>query len=281
MTEVSERASGIRVGTTLDRYEIVRHIATGGMGSIWLGRFGGKHGFTKQVAVKTIAPEFAENPQFHAMFLEEARITSKLEHANVAQVLDVGEYERAVYIVFEWVNGQSLTHICSVSEAGGSRVPTAFLLRIAADVCAGLHAAHELTGDAGQPLGVVHRDVTPANVLVSEAGFAKLIDFGIAKARDRINIQTRAGFVKGTPQYMSPEQASNDVVDRRADLWSLGAVLFRGLSGAPPFKNHDALLAYIEGRSKLPALPADVPVDVRSIVTRALQVDPARRFGTA
>jgi serine/threonine protein kinase len=278
---VSTTTGGIRIGTVLDRYEIVRHVARGGMGSIWLGRFGGKHGFSKHVAIKTIAPEYAENPQFHAMFLEEARISSKLVHANVAQVLDVGEHNGGVYIVFEWVDGQPLGQICTTCEASGGRIPLPVLLRVLGDACAGLHAVHELADEKGRPLGVVHRDVTPGNVLVSEAGFAKVIDLGIAKSRDRVHIQTRAGYVKGTPEYMSPEQASREAVDRRADIWSLGAVLFRGLAGAPPFRDRDALIAYIDGKAKLPPLPDDVPLDVRAIVTRALEVAPGDRFATA
>ena len=280
MSPSVSQTTGIRIGTVLDRYEIVRHVARGGMGSIWLGRFGGKHGFTKHVAIKTIAPEYAENPQFHAMFLEEARIASKLAHANVAQVLDVGEHNGGVYIVFEWVDGQPLGQICATCEASGERIPLPVLLRVLGDACAGLHAAHELTGEGGRSLGVVHRDVTPANVLVSDAGFAKVIDFGIAKARDRVAIQTRAGYVKGTPEYMSPEQASKEAVDRRGDVWSLGAVLFRGLAGKPPFRDRDALVAYVNG-AKLPPLPDDVPGEVRAIASRALEVDPGRRFATA
>lgn len=271
----------IDVGTVFDRYEIVRHVARGGMGSIWLARFTGKHGFTKHVAVKTIVPELAENEQFHAMFLEEARISAKLAHANVAQVLDVGEHGRSVYIVFEWVDGRSLEQLCRAAEARGGRIPLPLILRALADACAGLHAAHVLADADGKPLGVVHRDVTPNNVLVSEKGFAKVIDFGIAKARDRVAVETRGGFVKGTPQYMSPEAACRRVVDRRSDVWSLGAILFRALRGRPAFPDHRGLLNYIDGIMMLPALPDDVPPAVRAIVVRALAVSPEDRFQSA
>jgi serine/threonine-protein kinase len=273
-------APEIGVGSTLDRYEIVRAVARGGMGSVWLARFGGKHGFTKQVAIKTILPELAQNPQFNAMFLEEARISSKLAHANVAQVLDVGEHSGTIYIVFEWVEGKSLEQLCRAAEATGERIPLPLLLRVLADACAGLHAAHELTGDDHASLRIVHRDVTPGNILVSEKGFAKVIDFGIAKARDRVSGETRSGFVKGTPQYMSPEAACRMPLDRRADVWSLGATLFRALSGAPPFTDLQKLLDYMDGVTKLPALPDDVPPDVQAIVARAMQVDRAKRFAT-
>ena len=275
------RPPGLRIGSVVDRYEIVKHVARGGMGTVWLARFGGKHGFTKQVALKTIAPEFAQNPQSSAMFLEEARISSKLAHANVAQVLDVGEHAGGVYIVFEWVEGRSLEDICRAASAAKERVPVSFALRVLADACAGLHAAHDLTGDDGRPLNVVHRDVTPSNILVSDKGFAKVIDFGIAKSRDRVHAETRGGYVKGTPQYMSPEQACREPVDRRSDVWSLGAVLYRALSSGPPFPDHAALLAYIDGRTLLPELPRDVSQDVLAIIARALTVTPKDRFASA
>jgi serine/threonine-protein kinase len=268
-------------GSVIDRYEIVRHIARGGMGSVWLARFEGKHGFRKNVAIKTIAPEFASNPQFHAMFLEEARISSKLAHANVAQVLDVGEHGGGVYIVFEWVAGKSLEELCRTSEAAGAPMPISVLLRALADACAGLHAAHELEDEAGKPLGVVHRDVTPGNVLVDDRGSAKVIDFGIAKSRDRVHGETRSGFVKGTPQYMSPEHACREPIDRRADIWSLGAVMFRAINGDPPFRDHEALLDYMDGSKPLPALRSGTPADVTAIVARALQIDRTRRFESA
>jgi serine/threonine-protein kinase len=155
------------------------------------------------------------------------------------------------------------------------------VLRVLADACAGLHAAHELADDNGAPLRIVHRDVTPGNILVSEKGFAKVIDFGIAKARDRVSGETRSGFVKGTPQYMSPEAACRMPLDRRADVWSLGATLYRALTGSPPFTDLQRLLDYMDGVAKLPTLPDEVPPDVQAIVTRALQVDRAKRFATA
>jgi serine/threonine protein kinase len=251
------------------------------MGSVWLAQFAGKHGFTKHVAVKTIVPELAENPQFHAMFLEEARISSKLAHANVAQVLDVGEHESTVYIVFEWVEGRSIEELCRAAETRGGLIPLPLVLRALADACAGLHAAHVLTSADGKPLGIVHRDVTPNNVLVSDKGFAKVIDFGIAKARDRVAVETRSGLVKGTPQYMSPEAACKRTVDRRSDVWSLGAILFRALRGKPAFVDHAGLLDYIDGVTKLPSPPDDVPPAVRAIASRALAVSPADRFQSA
>jgi serine/threonine protein kinase len=171
--------------------------------------------------------------------------------------------------------------MCRASEALGEPLPLPLLLRAIADACAGLHAAHELKDDDGQSLGIVHRDVTPGNVLVSDKGFAKVIDFGIAKSRDRVHGETRSGFVKGTPQYMSPEHACREPLDRRADLWSLGAVMFRAINGDPPFRDQTALLDYMDRSKPLGALRAGTPPDVTAIVARALQVDRARRFESA
>jgi eukaryotic-like serine/threonine-protein kinase len=268
-------------GARIDRYTIVRHVANGGMGTVWQGELAGKHGFAKKVAIKTIRAELAEEPQFKAMFLEEARISSRLSHANVAQVLDVGDEDGTVYIVLEWVEGRSLEDICEEHEARGEPVPLELLLRVVADLCAGLHALHELRNEAGELLQVVHRDVKPENVLVSREGFAKIIDFGMAKSRDRAGAATKSGIVKGTPQFMAPEQAMGQPLDRRADIFAAGAVLYRVLAGGPPFPDGDALGAFVLGRRRLAELPESVPEAVRAIVTKAMSCDPDERFATA
>jgi len=268
-------------GSRLDRYEIVRAVAQGGMGAVWLGRFAGAHGFAKQVAIKTILPEFAADRRFHGMFLDEARISSRLEHANVAQILDLGEHEGTLYIAFEWVEGSSVEQICRIAERRGRPVPLPILLRIVADACAGLHAAHELTDERGERLQVVHRDVTPDNILVRGDGCVKVIDFGVAKAKDRIAGDTRSGLVKGTPEYMAPEQACGNAVDRRADVWSLGAVLYRALAGGPPFPTRDELAAFIVAKRDIGPLPPAVPEPVRAIVSEAMQRFPGDRYATA
>jgi serine/threonine protein kinase len=278
---VVEAAGELGPGARIDRYEIVRSVATGGMGCVWLGRLSGKHGFEKLVAIKTLRPELAALPGLRTMLLDEARICSRLEHANVAQILDVGEYEALPYIVFEWVDGAPLGEICRNAEAHGERVALVPILRVMADVCSGLHAAHELTDESGGLLRVVHRDVSPNNILVSKKGFAKIIDFGIAKARDRIAGETRSGIVKGTPQYMAPEQAYGAKVDRRADVWGVGAVLYRALVAAPPFNDRFELEAFLHHTKELDPLPDWVPADVRDIVARSMQRDPAERFATA
>jgi serine/threonine protein kinase len=196
----------------------------------------------------------------------------------VAQILDVGEHQGVTYIVFEWVDGSSLYKLCRAAEARGEALALGPLVRVMIDVCSGLHAAHQLTDEGGRPLGIVHRDVTPSNIIVSQGGYAKLIDFGIAKAKGRIAAETRSGIVKGTPQYMAPEQARGDPVDRRCDVWAVGAVFYRALAGTPPFKDRFELEAFILERAELAPLPDSVPPAVRDIVERAMRRDPAERF---
>jgi serine/threonine-protein kinase len=276
-----EDATGLAPGSRLDRYEIVRPVAKGGMGVVWLARFAGKHGFQKQVAIKTIAPELSADPDFRQMFLEEARISSRLAHGNVAQILDVGEHQGTVFIVLEWVEGLALEQLCAMAYERAIALPPGVILRVVADVCAGLHAAHELRDELGEPLLVVHRDIKPDNILVREDGCAKVIDFGVAKARRRVVQETRSGIVKGTLPYMAPEQACGRTVDRRADVWSLGAVLYRAFAHVPPFSSYKDVGDFVAGNVEVPPLPSSLPLAVAGIIRRALARNAGDRFATA
>jgi serine/threonine-protein kinase len=280
---VPPRPSPLAPGFRLDRYELICPIAEGGMASVWIARQRGKHGFQKLVAVKTILPKYADEPRFQQMFLDEARIASRIEHANVAQILDVGEQHHVTYLVMEYVDGDSLSRVERAAARSGTPIPLGVALRLIADVCGGLHAAHELRDTGGQPLGVVHRDVSPQNVLVTTQGVAKLIDFGIAKARDRLGGDTNADQLKGKVQYMAPEQALGRPVDRRADVWAVGAVLYHLLSGKAPYEAENdiqTLFLLSNGRAP-PALPASVPPAVSSLVMKALALSPDARFASA
>ena len=275
--------SPLEPGSRLDRYELLCPIAHGGMALVWLARMVGKHGFEKLVAIKTILPEYAADPRFQQMFLDEARIASGIEHVNVAHILDLGEQHDILYIVMEWVDGDSLSKLHRAVERRGERIPLGILLRVMADACGGLHAAHDLTDKTGRALGVVHRDVSPQNILVSSKGNAKLIDFGIAKALVRISGETNAGLLKGKIQYMAPEQAMGRPLDRRADVWAVGACLYYLLAGVPPFdgENQLATLHMLTGGNPPPPLPASVPEPVRDLVFRALAFDPSHRTASA
>src|SRR5580693_6477061 len=188
------------------------------MATVWLARVQGKHGFEKLVAVKTILPHLASDPGFRTMFLDEASIASRIRHPNVADILDLGEESNTIYMVLEWINGDSWSKLWGAVQSAHLPFPTHLLLRIAADACAGLHAAHELGDENGALLNVVHRDVSPQNVLITIGGVTKVIDFGIAKAMDRTAEATQTGMLKGKAQYTAPEQVRGKSVDRRADI---------------------------------------------------------------
>ncbi len=253
------------------------------MASVWVARQTGKHGFEKLVAVKTILAAHAHDARFQQMFLDEARIASRIEHTNVAQILDLGDEHDVLYLVMEWVNGDSLSRLHRAVQKKGQKLPLGIVLRVLADACGGLHAAHELRDGAGVPLSVVHRDVSPQNILVSEVGIAKVIDFGIAVARDRIARETRAGTFKGKLQYMAPEQALGQRVNRRADVWAIGSVLYFLAEGRAPFEGENELALLHQLTSGAPPAPlsATIPAPVREIVSKALAIDRDQRFASS
>jgi serine/threonine protein kinase len=265
-------ANPLAPGTSLDRYELLWPIAEGGMASVWLARLHGKHGFERLVAVKTILPKFATDPRFHQMFLDEARIASGIDHTNVARVLDLGEEHGVLYIAMEWVDGDALSKFQRMLARAGVPLPQAVVLRIIADACAGLHAAHELRGRDGRELGIVHRDVSPQNVLIGADGVAKVIDFGVAKARDRVSEDTSAGALKGKIQYMAPEQALGRAVDRRADVWAVGAMLYYFFSGRRVYEADSELgtLQLLTSGTPPTPLPRSVPPNIVDIIKGAL-----------
>jgi serine/threonine-protein kinase len=280
---VGAYAAPLAPGYRLDRYELLCPLAHGGMASVWAGRLRGKHGFEKLVAVKMIRPEFAPDAKFQQMFLDEARIAAGIAHANVAQILDLGEQRGLLYLVMELVDGESLSRLMKTASERGARVPVGIGCRIVADVCAGLAAAHDLRDREGRPLGVVHRDVSPQNVLVTTRGIPKLIDFGVAKARDRLSEESSAGTFKGKVQYMAPEQILGHELDARADVWGIGAVLYHVVAGRPPFDEGSSIATLqkvMRGGAPAP-LPRDVPGPIAELVLRCLRHDPETRVGSA
>jgi hypothetical protein len=266
-----------------DRYELLYPFAQGGMATVWVARIQGKHGFEKLVAVKTILPHLASEPGFRTMFLDEARIASGIRHPNVAEVHDLGEEAGTLYMVLEWVSGDSWSKLYTAVSGMNHPFPVHLLIRIAADACAGLHAAHELRDASGSLLNVVHRDISPQNILISTAGITKVIDFGIAKALDRTAEETRVGMLKGKASYASPEQARMRGVDRRADLWAMGTILYQYLSGSLPYEGKNDLLTLKNLTSGKPPrpLPPHVPPALGAVVMRALAPSLEERFATA
>lgn len=254
------------------------------MGVCWLARIQGKHGFEKLVAIKMMKPEYALDPVFQRMFVDEAKIASGIEHANVAAILDIGDKDGALYLAMEYVDGDALNKLMRELRTRSVEIPMGIALRILADTCGGLHAAHDLVDSTGNPLGVVHRDVSPQNILINVKGVAKLIDFGIAKARDRTSGDTSLGTIKGKIHYMAPEQAiGRGDLDRRADVFSVGAILYQLLSGKRAFEAESevaTILLLASGRPPLP-MPKTVPAPVVAVIMKALQHDRTRRFATA
>lgn len=281
---MSESTSSSRIHQTLGRYQLLVAIARGGMGEVWLGRLQGARGFNKLVAVKTLLPNVAEGQRFESMLTEEARIASLIQHANVVHTIELGEEPNLLYLVMEWVDGESLSFLIERAEQRGL-MPITVATNLVAQVLAGLHAAHELHDDSG-PLGVVHRDVSPQNILVTYDGVAKLLDFGVAKATQQSSANTEAGEVKGKFSYMAPEQIHAADVDRRCDIFAAGIVLYLLSTRRHPFKrgNTGAIIHAIT--SDEPVVPPSqlvegYPPELESVVLRALEKDRDKRFATA
>jgi serine/threonine protein kinase len=273
----------LKAGSRLDRCEMLCPLAEGGMAIVWLARIHGKRGFEKLVAVKTIKPRFSEDIAFETMFLDEARIAARIDHPNVVRIMDLGEQDDTLYIVMEYVEGDALARVRSAMTRRGVTIPPGVALRIMADVCAGLHAAHELRDDEGNNLGVVHRDISPQNILVTIGGAVKIIDFGIAKARDRASVETSAGVFKGKVRYLAPEQAMGVGFDRRADIWAVGVCLYELIAGALPYDGETDIdtLAKLSARRPPRPLPRTTPEPIKAIIKKALTWETAGRFATA
>ncbi|MGE0788743.1 MAG: serine/threonine-protein kinase [Sandaracinaceae bacterium] len=216
----------------IGRYELHAEIASGGMGRVYLAQARGPGGFAKLVALKTVHPDLAAEPQFVNMFLDEARIASRIDHRNVCQVFDFGESDGRYFIAMEYLIGESVQRVLRLLSRRETREPEddRIAVRIVADAAEGLHAAHEVTGEDGQPLDVVHRDVSPQNIFVSYDGGVRVMDFGVARAEGRLH-QTEADSLKGKLSYMAPEAMLQSDIDRRADVWGLGVVLWELVTG--------------------------------------------------
>ena len=254
------------------------------MATVHLGRLLGPNGFSRRVAVKRLHPQFAADPEIASMFVEEARLSARVAHVNVVAMLDVVSADRELLLVMDYVHGETLSRLLSHARGSGAPVPVAVVVTILADVLHGLHAAHEATGEDGAPLRLVHRDVSPQNVLVGTDGVARVVDFGIAKAVGQAQI-TRDGQVRGKIPYMAPEQLLRRSIDRRVDVYAAGVVLWEALAGKRLFQADDepslfslVLEQVIPPPSKFnPAVPSALD----AIALRALERDPERRFPDA
>jgi serine/threonine-protein kinase len=268
----------------VDRYELVGEIASGGMATVYLARLTGVGGFQRFVAMKRLHPHLASEKEFVEMFLDEARIAARIHHPNVVPILEVGASAVGYYLVMEYIEGDTLARLLARAATRGKRLPVGIALRIALDMLAGLHAAHELRDDTGEAVHLVHRDVSPQNVLVGVDGIARITDFGVARAASRLTA-TRVGQLKGKIAYMAPEQAAGEEsIDRRADVFAAGIVVWEELAAKRLFKaeNEAATLSRVM-TEPVPALTTIVPglsTALTAVVSRALERNPDLRFAT-
>jgi eukaryotic-like serine/threonine-protein kinase len=266
------------------KYRVLERIDVGGMAEVFRGLAIGVEGIEKEVAIKRILPSLTQKKRFREMFLDEARLSMRLSHANIVQVFDVGRSAGTYFIVMEFVDGVNLRRVFQRSSERGVRVPLKVACYIMAEVCKGLAHAHDLKGPDGKPLGIVHRDLSPPNVLISRAGEVRIVDFGLAKAVTHA-VVTDPGIIKGKFSYLSPEAAEGKDVDHRADIFSAGIVLYELLSNRQLFRGKNDIetielvrRAEIQPISKL---NPDVPPAFERIVEKALQRDLNKRYSSA
>lgn len=255
------------------------------MAMVWAARLKGTRGFQKIVAVKTMLPKLSEDEQFEQMFLDEASLASEVHHPHVVEILDLGEQQGVLFLVMEWIDGVPLNQLMKAARPEGG-VPIAVAVRIAMQACAGLHAAHELRNAEGRLVGLVHRDVSPQNILVTYEGVTKVVDFGVAKATAIGGGATVAGQIKGKVAYMAPEQIKGLGIDRRVDVFALGIVLYALTTGKHPFRRESEaatmynICAPQQVMSPRKVIP-DYPVEVEQIVVKALAKEPDKRYQSA
>ena len=267
----------IRIG----RYEVISHLATGGMAQIFLARTTGLGSFERHVVLKTILRERATDSRFVTMFLDEAKLAATLNHQNVAQVYEVDQADGAYFMAMEYVHGENARAILETTIRRGWTIPLELAVMIISGAAAGLHHAHERKGKNGQPLNIVHRDVSPANIMVGFDGSIKVLDFGIAKAEERAT-KTVGGTIKGKYGYMSPEQCKGKPIDRRSDIFALGICLYELTTLRRAFKGNDdfeTMKRIVSGDVVLPSVAVPgYPRELEAITLTALANDPNARF---
>lgn len=262
---------------------LVRKIASGGMGEVWEARQTGPRGFEKRLAVKKILPHLTEDEDFVNMFLDEGRLVAYLDHPNICQIFRMGSFEGIYYMEMEYVEGIVLTELLDKIARRGAFLPIEYCCQIVLGLCAGLDYAHARVDESGHSLGIVHRDVSPPNVMLTTEGYTKLLDFGIAKARSRLQ-RTQPGLLKGKLGYVSPEQVKGEQIDGRSDIFSIGVVLWEMLTCQRLFSSEDEFLTLHMirgGQYKPPSMYREnIPPELEWIVMKALSVRPSERFQT-
>jgi len=273
------------VPTQFGKYLLQRKLAEGGMAELFLARQAGMEGFEKLVVVKRILPQLLSEPEFVKMFLNEARLAARLNHPNIVQIFDLGQIDKLYFIAMEFVHGEDLRSLVVEANKANIRPSPGLVCRVLADTLAGLHYAHTRASPDGKPLGLVHRDVSPQNVLVTYEGAIKLVDFGIAKATRATSEQTQAGLFKGKFSYMAPEQTRGQPIDARADVFAVGILLWELLTWRRLFKRATEMATLIAvGEDPIPSprsLVKDLPAELERIALRALARPVAERYPNA
>ncbi|MCB9529894.1 MAG: serine/threonine-protein kinase [bacterium] len=263
------------------KYSVIQKIDAGGMAEVWKGKATSLRGFEKVVAIKRVLPQLSKNQKFIQMFLDEARLSLYLNHANIVQTFDIGMAESSYFIVMEWIDGANLKGILEIARERGFRIPREQAVFVAIEMCKGLSHAHHRKDPEGKPLAIVHRDISPPNVLISREGEVKLVDFGLAKAASQATF-TDPGIVKGKFAYLSPEAALGQPVDFRTDIFATGIVLWEMISGRRLFDGkNDLETVKMVRAAEVPPLStynADVEPQLEAILRRALARDPEQRY---
>ena len=279
-----DNAPGRPYERLVGRYALYGEIASGGMATVHFGRLLGPVGFSRTVAIKRLHAQFAKDPEFSAMFLDEARLAGRIQHPNVVSTLDVVALEGELFLVMEYVQGESLSKLLGTVHRRSGQIPPKVVAAILTGVLHGLHAAHEATDERGEPLHIVHRDVSPQNVIVGSDGTARVLDFGVAKAVGRIQ-STREGEIKGKLAYMAPEQMKGGAMDRRTDIYGAAVVLWEALTARRLFDGEHAGVVFTRVMAGDVAPPSRVmpglPPVLDEIVARGLALDPNMRYPTA
>ncbi|MBA3394519.1 MAG: serine/threonine protein kinase, partial [Deltaproteobacteria bacterium] len=268
----------------LGAYEIIRKLARGGMAELFVARSVGPQSFEKVVALKKILPRYAKSPRFVQLFCDEARLAASLNHMNIVQVYDLGIDDGNYFFAMEYLHGQDLRTILHRSHRNRDKMPIRFAVQIALQIASALHYAHEMRRPDGSLVEIVHRDVSPSNIVVTYDGAVKLLDFGVAKASTR-TVKTRTGTLKGKISYMSPEQAKGAIVDRRSDIFALGIVLWEMVTTSRLFRADNDLATLQLIINTPPRLPTqvrpDCPPELERIILKALAQDIQQRYQTA
>ena len=280
----AREGDSLGAGPFVGRYELLSRIGSGGMGEVFLARSVGAGGFAKEVVIKRILPHLAKDDGFVQRFIEEGKLVVRLHHAGIAQVLDMGQHDGVFFIAMEHVDGKDLGELMRIANAAGLRMPVPLVAHLLASLLDALDYAHRAKDAEGRPLGIIHRDVSPSNVMIAATGEVKLLDFGIARATERLQAST-TGAIRGKYSYMSPQQAAGVELDPRSDLFSVGVIAWELLTGERPFDGSSDLLTLDRIRYHDPGALRDkapgVPEDLATIVERLVAKNPEGRFASA